>query len=50
MLEIQHVLITDKLVAQGHKPDCLAAQEISELLDVLQSTIRDIQQSNVLER
>ena len=42
--------ITDGLVAQEYEPDCRAAQEISELLDVLQSTIRDIQQSNVLER
>jgi len=42
--------ITDGLVAQEYEPDCRAAQEISELLDILQSTIRDIQLSNMLER
>ena len=42
--------ITDGLAAQEYEPDCRAAQEISELLDLLQSNISDCQQSNELER
>ncbi len=38
--------ITDGLAAQEYEPDCRAAQEISELLEVLQSSMSAIQQSN----
>ena len=41
--------ITDGLAAQEYEPDCRAAQEISELLDLLQSNIRDCQLSNGTE-
>ena len=42
--------ITDGLAAQEYEPDCRAAQEIGDLLELLQSNILECQRSSMLER